>query len=106
MSVVACDLFDHFEETELDDILTQLGVRHLYICGAETDNGVRHTSNAALERGYDVTLVDDAHSTTDGPGNSGILLASAIVDEMNRAFSNYKLPGRSASTGTTEGVAF
>ena len=95
-----------FEQTTLDETLTRMRVGHLYICGAETDNCVRHTSHAALERGYDVTLIKDAHTTTDGPGDSGTIFASAIVDELNRSFENYDLPGRSASTFSTEEISF
>ncbi len=85
-----------FEETTLDETLAKLGVGHLYISGAQTDYCVRHTSHAALERGYDVTLVEDAHTTSDGEWDSRKVLASAVIDEMNCAFNNYKLPGRKA----------
>lgn len=95
-----------FEQTALDTTLAQLGVGHLYICGAQTDNCVRHTSHAALERGYDVTLVEDAHTTSDGPWDSGTLLASVIINEQNRSFLNYELPGRSASLVATGEVSF
>lgn len=95
-----------FEETELEETLVNLGAGHLYICGAQTNNCVRHTSHAALERGYDVTLVNDAHTTSDGPWESGTLLAESIVDESNRAFRKYELPGRSASIVATKEVSF
>ena len=95
-----------FEQTTLEETLEQLGVGHVYICGAETDNCVRHTSHAALEWGYDVTLVADAHTTSDGEGDSGTLFASAIVEEQNRSFQNYDLPGRSASITTTGEISF
>lgn len=95
-----------FEETVLEETLEKLGVGHLYICGAQTNNCVRHTSHAALERGYDVTLVKDAHTTSDGLGESGTLLAEKIVDEANRAFRQYELPGRSASLVTADEVTF
>ena len=95
-----------FEQTTLEEMLAQLDVGHLYICGAETDNCVRHTSHAALERGYDVTLVADAHTTSDGPGSSGTLFAMAIIEEQNRSFSHYDLPGRSASIAKTSEVSF
>lgn len=83
-----------FEETILDELLEVLGVSHLYISGAQSNNCVRHTLHAALERGYDVTLVGDAHTTSDGEWDSRTFSASAVVDEMNSAFNNYKLPGR------------
>jgi len=95
-----------FEETTLDETLAHLGVGHLFISGAQTDNCVRHTSHAALERGYDVTLVEDAHTTSDGEWDSEMLMADAIVDEINRSFDGYELPGRSASIISTEEVSF
>ena len=95
-----------FEQTTLEETLAQLSVGHVFICGAETDNCVRHTSHAALERGYDVTLVKDAHTTSDGPGDSGTLFASAIIEEQNRSFLNYELPGRSATTVATGDISF
>ena len=95
-----------FELTTLEETLARLSVGHLYICGAETDNCVRHTLHAALERGYEVTLVKDAHSTSDCPGGSGTLFASAIIKEQNRSFLNYELPGRSASTVATDEILF
>ena len=95
-----------FEETILDETLARLGVGHLFISGAQTDYCVRHTSHAALERGFDLTLVEDAHTTSDGAGDSGTLMAEKIVDEMNRSFQNYELPGRTARTVATNEVNF
>ena len=73
-----------FEETVLDETLAELQVGHLFISSAQSDNCVRHTSHAALERGYDVTF----------------------VDEINRSFDGHELPGRSASIISTMGVSF
>ena len=50
-----------FEATTLEDVLAGLGVGHVYVCGAQTNNCVRYTTHGALERGYDVTLLSDAH---------------------------------------------
>ncbi|MEI8066601.1 MAG: cysteine hydrolase family protein [Actinomycetes bacterium] len=95
-----------FEETNLESVLAELGVEHLFISGAQSNNCVRHTTHAALERGYDVTLVEDAHTTSDSQWDSGILPASVIVDETNQNFLNYSLPGRMAIIDTTEKVIF
>ena len=70
-----------FEETNLEEILTDLGVSHLYVCGAETNNCVRHTSHTALEMGYDVTLISDAHTTTGFEWNGYIIDAARAIDE-------------------------
>ena len=94
-----------FEETTLDELLANADVGHLFICGAETNNCVRFTSHAALERGYDVTLLQDAHTTTGYEWNDSELQASQIIDEQNSSFWRYQLPGRSASIAATDDAA-
>ena len=85
-----------FEETNLEEVLIGLGVSHLYVCGAETNNCVRHTSHTALEKGYDVTLISDAHTTTGFEWDGYIVDAARVIDEQNTNFMEYSLPGRSA----------
>lgn len=86
-----------FVETNLEEVLSQLKVGHLYTCGAETNNCVRHTSMAALEAGYDVTLISDAHTTTGFEWNGFVVDASNTIDEQNTNFMGYELPGCSAN---------
>lgn len=85
-----------FEATNLDDLLAELRVSHLYICGAQSNNCVRHTSHAALERGYDITLISDAHTTTGFEWNGYVVDAARTIDEQNTNFIEYRLPGRDA----------
>jgi nicotinamidase-related amidase len=85
-----------FEATNFEDVLAAKKISHLYICGAETNNCVRHTSMAALERGYDVTLLEDAHTTTSFEWDGFVVDASNTIDEQNTNFIQYQLPGRSA----------
>jgi nicotinamidase-related amidase len=85
-----------FELTNFEDVLASLKVSQLFICGAETNNCVRHTSMAALERGYDVTLLEDAHTTTSFEWDGFIIDAARTIDEQNTNFIQYQLPGRSA----------
>ena len=85
-----------FEATNFEDVLAAKKISHLYICGAETNNCVRHTSMAALERGYDVTLLADAHTTTGFEWNGFVVDAASTIDEQNTNFIQYQLPGRSA----------
>jgi nicotinamidase-related amidase len=87
-----------FEATNFEEVLAAKKISHLYICGAETNNCVRHTSMAALERGYDVTLIEDAHTTTGFEWNGYIVDAASTIDEQNTNFMEYALPGRSANT--------
>jgi nicotinamidase-related amidase len=87
-----------FEATNFEEVLAAKKISHLYICGAETNNCVRHTSMAALERGYDVTLIADAHTTTGFEWNGFVIDAARTIDEQNTNFMQYELPGRSANT--------
>jgi nicotinamidase-related amidase len=90
-----------FVETDLDAVLDDLGVGSLVICGAQTNNCVRHTLHAALDRGYDVTLVEDAHTTSDQEWDSGMITAAFTIDEQNRSCLDYQLPGRRCDLTTT-----
>jgi nicotinamidase-related amidase len=65
-----------FERTTLEDELARLGVSHVVLAGAATNWCVRATAYGALERGYDLTLLGDAHTTT---GDA----AEAVVDDLN-----------------------
>jgi nicotinamidase-related amidase len=85
-----------FEDTNLEELLAGLGVSHLYVCGAESNNCVRHTCHTALEKGYDVTLISDAHTTTGFEWDGYILDAARVIDEQNINFMDYSLPGRTA----------
>jgi len=55
-----------FLETDLANILQEHDISHLYITGAQSENCVNATTVDALERGYRVSLVSDAHTTDDG----------------------------------------
>ncbi len=83
-----------FEATNLEDVLSKLGVGHLYITGSETNNCVRFTCHGALDRGYDLTLVEDAHTTTDYQWDSGSVKASVLIDDLNASLNGLELPGR------------
>ena len=95
-----------FEDTNLEEILTELGVSHLYVCGAETNNCVRHTSHTALEKGYDVTLISDAHTTTGFEWDGYIVDAARVIDEQNTNFMGYSLPGRTAQAVSVTELSF
>ena len=56
---------DAFEDTTLEDVLSDLCVGRLVVVGAQTDACVRSTLHGAFARGYDATLVSDAHTTED-----------------------------------------
>jgi nicotinamidase-related amidase len=83
-----------FEATNLEEELSKLGVGHLYITGAQTNNCVRFTSHGALDRGYDITLIEDAHTTSDYQWNSGPVKASVLINDLNASMNEMELPGR------------
>ena len=56
---------DSFADTDLEERLAELGVGRLVVAGAQTDMCIRSTLHGALTRGYDATLVADAHGTED-----------------------------------------
>jgi nicotinamidase-related amidase len=51
--------FDAFYESELGDVLKNLGVNTVIICGVWTNNCVRSTAEGAYYRDYDLILVSD-----------------------------------------------
>lgn len=56
---------DSFHETNLRDELKKMGVKRLVIGGIQTEYCVDTTSRRAFSLGYDVTLVENGHSTWD-----------------------------------------
>src|SRR6185295_18467113 len=52
---------DSFEDTTLEAELATRGIGKLLVAGAQTDACIRATLHGAITRGYDATLVSDAH---------------------------------------------
>jgi isochorismate hydrolase len=96
---------DSFEDTDLEDVLARLGVGSLVVCGAQTDACVRSTLHGALTRGYDATLVGDAHTTEDTTA-WGAPPPAAVIAHTNLYWSYQQAPGRSAGTVATDEVDF
>lgn len=96
-----------FEQTTLDDELAKLGATHVVLAGAATNWCIRATAYAALDRGYDLTLVKDAHTTGTMELDSGARIEAAdVVQELNIAMKWLSYPGRKNSTATAEEVEF
>ena len=70
---------DSFHETSLGEKLAAGGIKDLVIAGFQTDWCVQTTTRQAVNFGYNVTLVKDAHSTLDGKTR----MASEIIAETN-----------------------
>ena len=95
-----------FEETELESILASLQVDRLFICGAQTNNCVRHTCHGALERGYDITLIKDGHTTSDYEWKGRTVVAEDVINEQNDNLFSYVLPNRTATVVESSVITF
>jgi len=96
-----------FEQTSLDQELARLGATHIALAGAATNWCIRATAYGALDRGYDLTLVKDAHTTETMELKSGTKIEAAhLVDDLNIAMTWLAYPGRSNGTATAEEVDF
>lgn len=96
---------DSFEATSLEQILGELRVGRLIVAGAQTDACVRSTVHGAFTRGYDVTLVGDAH-TTDDRSPYGVPPPDQVIAHTNLYWSYQRAPGRTAEVADTGDVLF
>jgi nicotinamidase-related amidase len=96
---------DTFEETTLEGVLSDLAVGRLVIAGAQTDECVRSTLHGAIVRGYDATLVSDAHTTEDLT-EWGAPPPGQVIAHTNLYWANHTAPGRTAGTAATVDVDF
>ena len=96
---------DSFEGTILESVLSGLGVGRLVVVGAQTDACIRSTLHGALVRGYDATLVGDAHTTED-LSEWGAPPPDKVIAHTNLYWSYQTAPGRTAGTVATKGVDF
>ena len=66
-----------FEQTSLEETLASLGATHIVLAGAATNWCIRATAYGALDRGYDLTLIKDAHTTGTLELENGIIIEAA-----------------------------
>jgi len=96
-----------FEQTLLEETLAQLGATHIVLVGAATNWCVRATAYGALDRGYDLTLIKNAHTTETRELENDIRIEAAnIIRELNIAMTWLSYPGRTNSTASVEEVDF
>jgi nicotinamidase-related amidase len=96
---------DSFDDTDLESVLSGLGVGRLVVAGAQTDECIRSTLHGALVRGYDATLVSDAHTTEDLT-EWGAPPPDQVIAHTNLYWGNHRAPGRMAGTVATNDVEF
>jgi nicotinamidase-related amidase len=97
---------DSFEETDLEAILAERSIGRLVVTGAQTDACIRSTLHGALVRGYDATLVEDAHTTEDLRQWGAPLAPDEAIAYTNMDWQWSKAPGRTGDTVPTAEVDF
>jgi nicotinamidase-related amidase len=96
-----------FEQTALDEELAKIGATHIALAGAATNWCIRATAYGALDRGYDLTLIKDAHTTGTMELDDGVKIeAASVIHDLNIAMSWLSYPGRTNGTTTAEAVDF
>ena len=96
-----------FEDTRLEDELARAGATHIVLAGAATNWCIRATAYGALDRGYDLTLVRDAHTTKSIERKNGSTIeAAGIVAELNVVMTWLSYPGRKNAAAAAEEVDF
>jgi nicotinamidase-related amidase len=103
--MIAKEYGDSFEDTTLERVLSDLAVGRLIVTGAQTDACIRSTLHGALARGYDATLVSDAH-TTDDSTEWGAPSPDLVIAHTNLYWKYQTAPGRTAGTVETKDVDF
>jgi nicotinamidase-related amidase len=96
---------DSFEGTDLEELLAERRVGRLIVTGAQTDECIRSTIHGAFTRGYDVTLVSDAHTTEDLT-EYGAPPPEQVIAHTNLYWKYHRAPGRQAGTVGTAEVSF
>ena len=94
---------DSFEDTDLEAVLSGLGVGRLVVVGAQSDACIRSTIHGAFVRGYDVTLVSDAHTTEDQSA-WGAPAPDKVIAHTNLYWAYQTAPSRKAETVETKDV--
>jgi len=96
---------DSFEDTALETVLSGLGIGRLVVVGAETDACIRSTIHGAFTRGYDTTIVGDAHTAGDKTA-WGSPPTDQVIAHTNLYWKYQTAPGRKGGTVETKDVDF
>jgi nicotinamidase-related amidase len=91
-----------FTTTNLQQILTEQGIRELVLCGIQTEQCCETTARVAADLGFDVTFVTEATATFPIPHRDGSR-ELAVEDIIER--TEYALSGRFATISTIAELA-
>jgi nicotinamidase-related amidase len=93
---------DSFHKTSLQALLNQNNIKHLVVCGMQSDFCVDTTVRRALGLGYAVTLVSDGHTTLDNE----VLTAAQISAHHTLTLANITSFGPRVTPLTAEQICF
>lgn len=93
--VVVHKQFNSSFEGTLEQELAKLGATQLVLAGAATTWCIRATAYAALERGYDLTVLSDAHTMVSEH-------AAVLINDLNNTMTWLRYPGRRSNTATAD----
>lgn len=96
---------DSFEDTILESELERLDVGRVIVAGAQTDACIRATLHGAFVRGYETTLVGDAHTTED-LSEYGMPPADKVIAHTNMYWTWQEAPGRTGVVVDTADIDF
>lgn len=85
---------DPFCGSVLGRELAARGIGRLAVAGARTDTGVRATCSRAAGLGYDIVLVEDAHTCADLFLPSGRVTAADLIATEHLYWSTLRYPGQ------------
>ena len=98
---------DTFEGTNFEDVLAGLKASEIVVTGGQTDFCVRSTLHGGFTRGYDMTLIGDAHSTIDlSEWIEGVPTPESLMAHTNAYWGNQKAPGRTARVVSASHMTF
>lgn len=95
---------DSFANTNLGEMLDDLGIGHLVISGAQTNACVRATTYRAAGEGYDVTLVADAHTTESIDWDGIQLEAESMINDLNLTMQFLEWPNQKVTSADTAAI--
>ena len=87
----------------MEGVLDSLGVGRLVVAGASSDQCIRSTIHGGFARGYDVTLVGDAHTTSDLT-RWGAPPPEQVIAHTNLYWSYQTAPGKTAAVEDADAV--
>lgn len=97
LTKTACDAF---YRTRLDEMLAELGITHLTVCGCATDYCVDTTIKIAASKDYALTIASDAHTTADRRH----VTAQQLIAQHNEVWAGLTIPGNTIRLKTTEQI--